>query len=96
MKITERLDKLADNMWNCGNWGPDLDTVKGAKEHIEKLENILRKAFPEQSGHFFICGEMGNHDNNGLPDKVQICPAYGCDWSQIYERTDKTIGGIGS
>ena len=23
----------------------------------EKLKNILRKAFPEKSGHFFICGE---------------------------------------
>lgn len=96
MKITERLDNLADNMSNIGNVGPDLDTVKDAKEYIEKLENILRKVFPEQSGHFFICGEMGNQDNNGLPDKLQICPAYGCDWSQIYERTDKTIGGMGS
>jgi hypothetical protein len=96
MKITERLDIVADNMWNRGNWGSDLDTVKDAKEHIEKLENILRKVFPEKSGHYFICGELGNQDNNGLPEKIEICPAYGCDWSQIYERADKTIGGMGS
>jgi len=43
MKITERLDIVADNMWNRGNWGPDLDTVKDAKEYIEKLENLLCK-----------------------------------------------------
>lgn len=96
MRITERLDNLADIMSNIGNVGSDLDTVKDAKEYIEKLENILRKVFPEQSGHFFICGELGDKDSNGLPNKLQICPAYGCDWSQIYERTDKTVGGMGS
>jgi hypothetical protein len=96
MKITERLDIVADNMWNRGNWGSDLDTVKDAKEHIEKLENILRKAFPENSGHYFICGELGNKDNNGLPDKIEICPAYGCDFSVVYEKTDRVIGRMGS
>jgi hypothetical protein len=51
MKITERLDKLADNMWNRGDWGPDLDTVKDAKEHIEKLENALRAIMPQSSSN---------------------------------------------
>ena len=73
-----------------------LDTLKDAKEYIEKLENLLRKVFPENSGRYFICNELGNKDNNGLPDKIEICPAYGCDFSVVYEKTDRVIGGMGS
>ena len=73
-----------------------LDTLKDAKEYIEKLENLLRKVFPEKSGHYFISYELGNKDNNGLPDKIEICPAYGCDFSVVYEKTDRVIGGMGS
>lgn len=41
---------------------------------------------------YFICGEGGNIDQNALPDQIHICPAYGCDWFQIYEKTNKTVG----
>lgn len=72
-----------------------LDTLKDAKEYIKKLETLLRKVFPENSGHYFISNELGNKDNNGLPDKIEICPAYGCDFSVVYEKTDRVIGGMG-
>ena len=85
-EISNRLDTLKDAK----------EYIIYAKEYIEKLENILRKAFPENSGHYFICGELGNKDNNGLPDKIEICPAYGCDFSVVYEKTDRVIGGMGS
>ena len=48
---------------------------------VEKLGDI-----------YFICGEGGEKDKNNLPERIHICPAYGVDWFQIYERTDKTFG----
>jgi hypothetical protein len=41
---------------------------------------------------YFICGEGGTKDDNNLPERIHICPAFGCDWFQVYERTDKTFG----
>jgi hypothetical protein len=41
---------------------------------------------------YFICGEGGEKDRNNLPERIHICPAFGCDWFQMYERTDKTHG----
>jgi len=96
MTLNEKLKQRSQDLWTTKYEMETNLLFKEAYEHIEKLENILRKVFPEQSGHYFICGELGNQDNNGLPDKIEICPAYGCDWSQIYERTDKTVGGMGS
>lgn len=56
----------------------------------EKCDNqamILQHAFPELSGRYFICGQGGEVDSNGLPDTVSICPAFGADFSVTYKRT---------
>jgi len=95
-EIINRLDNISTNMFN-ENRIFELDTVKDAKEYIEKLENIFNffdLTSPEYSGHYFISGELGNKDNNGLPDRIKICPSQGCDFSVIYEKTDTTMGGI--
>ena len=63
---------------------------------FEKLDRLIKHGNPEHSGHYFISNELGNKDNNGLPDKIEICPAYGCDFSVVYEKTDRVIGGMGS
>jgi len=65
------------------------DHIKELKAENEKLKNILRKAFPEKSGHFFICGEAGEKDTSGLPDKVFICPTHGLDGFQVYKKDGK-------
>jgi hypothetical protein len=41
---------------------------------------------------YFICGEGGEKDKNKLPDRIHVCPAYGVDWFQVYEKTDVTSG----
>ena len=71
-------------------------------DYIRKLEKSLelyererirfRHAKPEMTGAYFISGEGGNKDNNCLPEYIWICPAYGCDWSQRYVRTEQTSG----
>lgn len=55
-------------------------------ELIERQTRILRALLPEYSGHYFICGEGGDKDANGLPDRIMVCAAYGSDAHSIYER----------
>ena len=38
-----------------------LDLAMARKKDIQKTE-ILQAAFPEKSGHFFICGEAGEKE----------------------------------
>ena len=56
------------------------------RKKVEKYETILRKAFPEKSGHFFICGESGEQDSMGLPNRLFVCPAYGLDGFAVYKK----------
>ncbi len=52
-----------------------------------KLKEILRHVFPEKSKDFFICGNAGERDTLGLPDKILICPTYGLlDGFAVYQK----------
>lgn len=61
---------------------------------VAAYEKIFKHTFgAEKFGNiYFICGEGGEKDRNNLPKQIHICPAYGVDWFQVYERTDKTFG----
>jgi hypothetical protein len=75
-------------------------------QKIQKLEKALdlyqreRDRFghnhPEITGMYFLAGGHGVCDGNLLPQQVEICPAYGCAWTQIYEKTDRIISTEGS
>jgi hypothetical protein len=57
------------------------------KEKCNKQTNILRHVFADRfPDTFFICGESGDKDEDGLPDHIMVCPAYGCDWFVAYAR----------
>ena len=71
---------------SMGNTDAAIEDYNKQLEENEKLKNILRKAFPEASGHYFICGEAGEKDSSGLPDKVFVCPTYGLDGFQVYKK----------
>lgn len=72
----------------------ELEAYEGELAKLRKLYAMLKhEVLAEKLGDiYFICGEGGQKDSNGLPDKIHVCPAYGCDWFQIYEKTDKTFG----
>ena len=59
---------------------------------LEKVDMYLKTAYPDKTGSYFICGEGGVKDDNGLPERLHVCPAYGVDWMMLYTRTDKTSG----
>jgi hypothetical protein len=69
-----------------------LDLLEKKIKLFEKIEMYLKTSYPENSGHYFISGEGGVKDDNGLPERLHVCPAYGADWIMIYNRTDKTSG----
>jgi hypothetical protein len=55
---------------------------------IEKMNKFLRhNAFAEKHpGVYFICGEAGEKDANGMPEYIHTCPSYGSDVSYVYMR----------
>jgi hypothetical protein len=77
-----------------------------AADHIEKLRKALdvyerererfRHAKPEITGEYFLTGGHGERDANQLPQYVRICPAYGCAFEVVYEKTDRTVTYEGS
>ena len=50
------------------------------------LRGILASIAPKQTRGFFICGAGGKVDKNGLPTWISICPAYGVDWADQYQK----------
>jgi hypothetical protein len=66
---------------------PNTPTFSGQDE-LDSLRMILRHLFPDRNeGVYFICGEGGEKDRNGLPKRIHVCPAYGCDFWETYEKS---------
>ena len=65
-----------------------IDEVVRLREENEKMKYFLRhNVFAEkQYGVYFICGEGGEKDQNGIPEHIHICPAYGSDVVYRYIR----------
>ena len=72
----------------------EVEAYEGELARLRKLDSLVKhEILAEKLGDiFFICGEGGEKDTNGLPKQLHVCPAYGVDWFQIYERTDNTFG----
>lgn len=74
----------------------EVNKLRKALEIYERERARFRHAKPEFTGDFFISGKFGNIDDNGLPDKIEVCPSYGCAWTTVYEKTERTISYEGS
>ena len=72
----------------------EIEAYEGELKLLRRVYELVRHTeLAEKFGHiYFICGEGGEKDKNNLPKEIHICPAYGVDWFQIYERTDKSFG----
>jgi hypothetical protein len=63
------------------------------KTGYDAAMRIIRSTYPDKfPDNYFISGESGEKDENGLPKQIHICPAYGVDWFMLYERRDITWG----
>jgi hypothetical protein len=74
----------------------DNGRLNKALEIYERERSRFRHTYPEMTGQYFLSGGHGETDANQLPQFIRICPAYGCAWEQVYEKTDKTITYEGS
>ena len=52
----------------------------------KKLLKSWLHSDPDRFGSFFICGEAGERDKQGLPKKILICPQMGSDEMVIYSK----------
>ena len=69
------------------------DEIKRLRAKCDMQANILRRLTPEKfPDTLFISGVLGERDFNNMPQKLLVVPAYGVDFSYIYERTEKTTG----
>jgi hypothetical protein len=93
--IVERLrtDLSSGLSASLGDTKDAADEIERLREKCNNQAMVLRRLTPDKyPGVYFIHGELGEKDQNGMPEKIMVVPAYGCDWSQIYERTEKTVG----
>ena len=73
------------------------DELEAIHDLLCKQQVILRRVFAEQlPDTWFVAGEHGEKDTNGLPKYIEVCPAYGVGWTQVYEKTDRSISTEGS
>ena len=67
--------------------------VERLQDIVTRMGRIYKHLNPENHpGVYFIHGSIGSYDSNGMPEKLLVVPAYGVDFSYIYERTEKTTG----
>jgi hypothetical protein len=60
---------------------------------VTRMSRIYKHLNAEKHpGVYFIHGSLGTYDDNGMPERLMVVPAYGVDFSYIYQRTDKTTG----
>ena len=92
--IIERLHNSTEFFHNdCELKLEAISEIERLRDKCNKQAMILRRLNPDMNpGVYFICGEMGEKDQNGLPEQLLVVPAYGCDWHMVYKRTDKISG----
>ena len=74
----------------------EIEKLRKALDVYERERERFRHAKPEITGEYFLTGGHGERDDNQLPQYVRICPAYGCAWEQVYEKTERTVTYEGS
>lgn len=71
--------------------------IERLKEKCDKQAYVIRRSYPENfPDTWFVANGIGQKDENNLPQYIWVCPAFGVDWLQVYEKTERTVGGMGS
>lgn len=69
------------------------DEIERLRGKCDKQAMILRRLNPENFPDiYFICGEAGEKDKNGMPEKIHVVPSYGVDFSYEYVYNGKVTG----
>lgn len=73
-----------------------VNNLRKALDIYKRERDRYKHNHPEITGAYFLAGGYGQKDDNQLPEYVEIVPAYGCGWSRIYQRSERTISYEGS
>ena len=86
--IVERLRSGEDGLEYAA-----ADEIERLQEKCNNLAAMLQRLFPDKFPWTpFITAVGGEIDENGMPERIYVVPAYGCDFSYIYECDGKTVG----
>ncbi len=67
------------------------------REKCDKQAMFFRQYFPEKYPDTpFISAVIGERDQNGVSKYLWVAPAFGVDFSYVYEYNGNTVGGMGS
>lgn len=91
LKFWAEQESISDNRFQV---------ITEAIQELERLQNkcnmqsdFIKRMMPDKfSDTLFIHDTLGKKDQNNMPEKLLIVPAYGCDWAQVYVRTEETTG----
>ena len=100
--IAERLSEMLACDPGCEGRCSDCPTsiavdarieIERLREKCTKQAMILRRLNPEHfPDTYFICGEAGEKDQNGMPAKIMVAPAYGVDFAYEYVYNGRVTG----
>lgn len=94
------VDDLISRLSDVGGFDEYAELCSDARHHLIRLRDkcnmqatILQRLTPDHyPGILFVHAEIGNRDMNNMPEELLVTPSYGCDFSYVYKRTDKTTG----
>jgi hypothetical protein len=88
--LQEAAVELRQNRIDLEEYRRDVERLR---EKCDKQAMILRRLAPEKfPDTLFISGVLGKRDQNNMPEKLMVVPAYGVDFCYIYEYNGKTMG----
>jgi hypothetical protein len=73
--------------------GEAIKEIERLRKKCDLQTMMLRRLDAEKfPGTYFIHSGLGETDQNGMPERLLVVPAFGVDFSYIYQRTEKTTG----
>ena len=72
----------------------ELEAYEGELALLRKCYLLVKHTglAEKMGGIYFICGEGGSKDVNGMPEKIMVCPSYGVDFFYEYQYTGNIHG----
>ena len=102
MRKYDEVQELLKCLRECSSDEANLsrqaaDEIEALTAIMAKQQEIIRRVYVDHFPNtWFVTSGYGEKDKSGLPQFVEIVPAYGVGWSQVYEKTDRTIQYEGS
>lgn len=92
--VSDLADDLIQAEKKIADQQKEIDRLK---EKCDNQAMVIRRSYPENfPDTWFVANGIGQKDANNLPQYIWVCPAFGVDWLQVYEKTERTVGGMGS